>query len=280
MTLVDIFSGKREGNLLFALKGALHAGASPTGTSVLFPGLISTPHYLLVSFRPQETMPAKMPKSNKRNRSKKGGKAKGIPATFQIMPPAYRRAYMTYTDASTLTEAAAWTGNHYTWRLNSIFDPNFTGVGSTAWGYTSITAMYALFRVVRVRVIARLSLATSGQAIVGLMPGMNSTYSASYLGWQAQPNCISKTIQGNAGGEHSIANFDVTFDLAKLAGITPSQYQTDFDFAHAAGSNPTRNLYVSAFLAGQTTGAAQTAIYNVRLIYEVELSQPLQTVTA
>lgn len=238
------------------------------------------PHERTGVISPSGDMPAKQ---NKHNRRSKKGKAKSsmpIPATFQIMPSAYRRAYMTYTDASTLTEAAAWTGNHYTWRLNSVFDPNFTGVGATAWGYTSITAMYALFRVVRVRVIARLSLATSGQAIVGLLPGMNSTYSASYLGWQAQPNCLSKTIQGNTGGAHSIANFDATFDLPKLAGITKTQFLNDFDFAHPTGGNPTRSMYVSAFLAGQTTGAAQTAIYNVRLIYEVELSQPLQTITA
>lgn len=202
---------------------------------------------------------------------------RGVPATLQVLPPAFKRSYLSYQAWTTVTEGAAGTGGLYTFRLNSIYDPDFTGVGGTAMGYTSLTSLYSLFRVVRVRVVARIALSTTGQAVVGMLAGLNSTFAANYHQLEAEPNSVSKLIVGNVGGAHGVANFDRTYDLAKVCGITPQQYKTDFDFSHVTGSNPNKNVFLTVYLAG-ASAAAQTMVYHVRLIYEVEVSNPLQSV--
>lgn len=186
---------------------------------------------------------------------------------------------MTYHALGTITEPAASTGGIYQFRLNSIYDPDYTGVGTTANGYTALSALFSLFRVARVRVVVRLSLSTSGQAVVGMLAGLNSTVTSNYQMLEVEPNAVSKVIQGNTGGARSVAEFNRSFTLPKVCGITKAQFMNDMDFAHPTGSNPAKSIYLTVFIAGNSA-AAQTMIYNVRLIYEVEVSNPYQAVLA
>jgi hypothetical protein len=221
-------------------------------------------------------MPAKQ---NKRQQRKPRKGPRPIPSTLQVVPPAFSNVHLVYVAANSLTESAAATGLHHTYRLNSVYDPDFTGVGTTALGFTNLASMYALFRVLRVRVIARMFLTTDGAATVGLIAGLNSVYTSSLALWEGQPNATSKMIQGSVGGAKCIADFDVTYNLPKLCGITPSQFRTDMDFSHSSTGNPVRPIFVSAYYRGNST-SVQVLGYTIRLIYEVELSQPVQTLVA
>jgi len=219
---------------------------------------------------------------NKKNKSSRKPRRKGksgLPSTLQLVPPAYARICPAYVFGSTLTEPGAGLGQYYSYRMNSIYDPDFSGVGTSAIGFTNLASMYGLFRVKRVRVVARFFLTSTGTATVGLLPGLNSTYAASIAVWQAQPFATTKMIQGNVGGARAIAEFDVTYDMAKIAGITQKQFSTDMDFAHGVASNPVRPLYITAFAVG-ASGGAQVAVYTIRMVYEVEVSQPSQSLTA
>lgn len=224
-----------------------------------------------------------MSKNMSKNTSKKNRKRRSgnntIPTTIQIVPPAFKKVFCGYKFLGTLTEPAASTGVIQQFRLNSLYDPDYTGVGTNALGYTALTGVYGLFRVVRTRVIARFAMSTTGTATVGMLPGLNSTVTSTFHFLEAEPNASSVMLQGNAGGGKSVHEFNKVYDLPKVCGITKGQYLTDFDFAHSTGSNPSKSVYLTVYLAGNS-GAAQTAIVNVRLIYEVECSQPLQSVTA
>ncbi len=201
-----------------------------------------------------------------------------MPTTLQLLPPAFKRVFCAYKWLGTMTEPAASTGYIQQFRLNSLYDPDYTGVGSAAIGYASLTSMYSLFRVVRARAIVRFAMSTSGTASVGMLPGLNPTVTSTFNYLEAEPNSVSAMIQGNTGGGHSIATFNRVFDLPKVCGVTPTQYNTDFDFAHSTGSNPGKSVYLTVFLAGNS-GTAQAVIVNVRLVFEVEVSQPLQSLT-
>jgi hypothetical protein len=202
-----------------------------------------------------------------------------MPTALQIVPTAFSRIYPAYVGYGSFTEAAAKVGGFSTYRLNSIYDPDFSGVGSTAIGYTTLATAYALFRIVRARVVVRIFLTSTGAGTVGVLPGLNSSYTSVISTWEAQPNAHSKFVQGNTGGARSVGEFDITYDLAKIAGVTTSQYKTDFDFSHLAGSNPAKSLFVSVFGVGNST-AVQSFSWSIRIVYEVEASQPLQTLTS
>jgi len=179
-----------------------------------------------------------------------------------------------------MVEPAAVTGNIYQFRLNSVYDPDFTSAGAVAQGYTAHALLYGLFRVYRVRVMVRFYGLSTGTSTIGYVPGLNSTLTANFAYMHAQPFAKSALLQGNTGGAASVHTFNQVIDLAKVAGVTPSQYKNDLDFAHSAGSNPARSIYLTLFMNGHTSGAAQTVGFEVRLVYDVELSQPLDTVVS
>jgi hypothetical protein len=217
---------------------------------------------------------SKMAMSQKK--TKRGARKSQIPSTFQLLPPAFTKAFLAYKFLGNITEPGGVAIQQF--RLNSIYDPDYTGTGTVAMGYSGLTTAYGLFRVVRVRVIARFALSTTGTATVGMLAGLNSTVTANYHLLEAEPNAVSRCIQGNAGGLHSIAEFNKVYDLAQVSGITRSQFQADMDFAHGISANPARPIYLTAYIASNN-GSTQTAICNIRVIMEVECSQPLQSVS-
>ncbi len=217
--------------------------------------------------------------ANGSKNARKSKRGKAMPSALQILPRAFKRTYLAYVDGGDLIESAAGAGTYITYRLNSVYDPNFTGVGTTAVGYTDLSTMFGLFRVVRARVILRWYLVSNGVATVGFLPGPNSTFTSSLIRWECQPNAMSALIQGNTGGARSVATFDRIFDLAQLAGLTAKQYQTDMDFAHLAGANPARGIYGTVYFVGRSASAL-TAGFSIRIIYELEVSNPLQTLTS
>jgi hypothetical protein len=222
------------------------------------------------------------PRGKKRNNQRRatGPVRRGrIPSTFQ--PPArFARAYFGYGVYATMTEAAAVTGAIYQFRLNSVYDPDFTSAGSTAQGYSAYSSLYSTFRVYRVRAMVRFYGVTSGTTTVGYVPGLNSTVTANYAYLHAQPFAVSSLLQGNTGGAASVHTFNSIIDLPKVCGVTSAQYKNDMDFAHSAGSNPVRPVFLTLFMNGHTTGSAQTVGFEIRLVYDVELSQPLDTIVS
>ncbi len=218
---------------------------------------------------------------NKKNAKKSNGpkpQVSTVPPNVRLLPTDFRQMNFAYVGQGVLTEAAAATGTHYTWRINSLYDPDFTGVGSTVMGWTQIANAYGLFRVMAARVIVHFYNITEAQSTCGLLPGLNTTYTSDYLRWEAQPNCISTMIQGHTGGARSLATFDRTFDLPKICGLSRKQYMTDMDFTHSTGANPVRGVFVAAYMRGMA-GSAQSVGYTIRIIFHTEVSQPLQTLT-
>ncbi len=228
-------------------------------------------------------MPSNTKSDNKKTMSTKGTRnrkrTRGVPQTLQIVPPAYTKVYPAFVHYGTLTEPAAKAGNFHTFRLNSLYDPDFTGVGSTAIGYTNLSAMYGLFRVRRVRVVLRGSLTTTGAATIGFITGLSSTYTSVISLWEAEPNCRSKIVQGNVGGARAIAEFNTTIDLPRVCGLRHSEFDADMDFTHLVGSNPVKPVYLAVFVVGNSA-SVQTMNFSLRLVFETEVSQPLQTLTA
>jgi len=170
------------------------------------------------------------------------------------------------------------TGAIHQFRLNSLYDPDYSTTGSVAQGYTAATGLYALFRVVRTRIMVRFYSGTTGNMTIGYVPGMNATVTANFAYFQGQPFARSAVLQGNVGGMHSVKQFDQVLDLAKVAGLSRAQYMTDLDFAHGIGANPAKSLFLTLFLNGHSA-SVQSVGFEIRLVFDVEMSQPLDTVT-
>ncbi len=204
------------------------------------------------------------------------GNKGGMPQCALPGPPAQRR-FLSYSDVKTLTESVAGVGAYYQYRLNSIYDPDFTSTGTSSLGYSQWMAMYSRHRVVKVRVMLNWALSTSGPVQVGVLFGMSTTPTSTMTRWPVEPNSHSMLLNGTTGSR-SGWKLDKIVPLSKVAGVTQRQFMTDMDFAGVVGANPSAGIYMTIFLIGYAA-TASIASCEVKLIQDVEFSSPTQTLT-
>lgn len=242
-----------------------------------------------VSFRPQ--MPNAKKNTRRSKRGKRDRKRRGLSAN-NLPPPPYprlpldfhpgpivNRQLLIYTKRFTLTEGAAGGGQYYQFRINDIYDPDYTGAGISATGYSTWAYFYSRFKVLRTRVHVEI-INNSGQAaMVGCFPQAGNTFTSNPTYWAIQPFARSKTIEGyQNGGPNSKAIFDWVVDHSAVFGVTKQQYLIDQDYGASFGASPARSTYLTCFIEGYG-GAVAASYARVIFSFDVELSQPLHTNT-
>lgn len=185
---------------------------------------------------------------------------------------------MTFSGSLALAEGAAGGGVSYFYRLNSPYDPDASGVGTTAGGYSTWAALYLNYKVHRVTVrIQGTGTAASGsflqfmtapvasQAVVPSNPQL----------WKTIPYNAYKTFTPQANGGKTTFDVVRNFDLADVSRVTKSQYANDMDFSGAVGSNPARQVYLMTGVASYGSGTVATIYLAIQITYLVEWFNPV-----
>lgn len=169
---------------------------------------------------------------------------------------------------------AATTGSQYSFNLNSIFDPDRTGVGHQPYGFDQLAALYNRYRVLKANWRVVFSPAnTSYQALV--LP-LNGTLVASITTsgtWNtAAESPRAKTwIQGASGQSKEIVG---GISLNDLNGCLWVEYLGDDRFEAQVTNSPIELMTLNIGL--YNPGASAIIInYNVEIWYEVDLHDPL-----
>lgn len=190
-----------------------------------------------------------------------------------------RKAVMTFSTTLALTESAAQAGNYWFYRLNSVYDPDASGVGAVAIGYNTWVTLFLNYKVTRVTVRAQgvvtgLSTGSFGNVILAPVPNQ-MVIPANKQTWKVIPRSTLRTVSDVSVGGRNLFTISRSFDLASLANVTKAQYADDMDFSGAIGSNPARQIYlvVTVDSTGSTTAATLTA--NIQITYEVEWFNPV-----
>lgn len=186
---------------------------------------------------------------------------------------------MTFASSGGLAETAAGSGATYFFRLNSVYDPDATGVGASAVGYTTWSALYLNYKVhkVTVRIQGTVTgLSTGAMASIVLAPVPNQpVVPANKQTWKMIPGAKLKTVSNNSVGGVNMYNITSTYDLAAVARVTKQQYENDLDWSGVVGSNPARQTYAMFAVDGVNTSSVTTAVFNVQITYQVEWFNPV-----
>lgn len=184
------------------------------------------------------------------------------------------RIVLPYAASISLSEAAAGAGASYSYCLNNVFDPDFTGVGAQPLGLDQYAQFYGRYRVCKLRYAVSFSnLSGTTQPIyVGLYCSPQSTLPANPMAWVIQPTPGTKVkqIAATTGGL-TVHEFKGSVNLPKIFGVTAKEYFDEADFTALVSSNPARQGYLHLFVVGGA--AVATARMLVRLWYTTELSQ-------
>lgn len=170
--------------------------------------------------------------------------------------------------SQTITTGATF-GN-YAMNLNSIYDPDQTGVltGHQPYGFDQLSALYNRYRVIACG--WRLNLAVGSTTVPVIMTAMpaNTVVTAS-TGSEIRENPRSKyTLQGLGAAMRFVSG---KVYIPSLMGRNKQQYMADDRYQAQFGTSPSELALLNIFAGPATEQTAIATVYfNVELEYTVE----------
>ena len=203
-------------------------------------------------------------------------------------PPRLRTALKYQQNRSLPVTSGA--GTAQTYRINSVFDPDFTGAGAQPRYYDTFAALYGQYRVThlayRVSIIdTTLTIGDDRRFYMfawAINPAQNIsnppefTLAGAYNNLREYPNPRmlnwgTFTGDASAKGRRVLMRKYAVFEPA---GVTPTRARIDPDFSGSTGANPAFSPLL-VIGTGSTIGGTASATLNVsvELTYTVEFSQ-------
>lgn len=165
---------------------------------------------------------------------------------------------------------AANANAQYFWNINSIWDPNRSGIGHNPTGYATWNQLYNRYRVigVKVRVTYTATPENTTPAVAFLYAGNETVAGGSYEQLE-QPHTAQRPLLPN-GGRNTVV-MTKYFNIPRLAGVSTAMYKGSDRYQAPFGSNPSEVITLTAGIHAMT-GFLQPA-YNcsVHMTYYVEL---------
>jgi len=172
---------------------------------------------------------------------------------------------MIYSEKFNLGGALLGAANVYQFRLNSIFDPNFTGTGHQPTTHDQLAVIFEEYTVTDVRY--KLSAVNSSTAVAGLVAVQTADNFGVFTDITTlieQGQCEWKQL-GVLNGANTIVTFNGQVDLARVMGTTRSKYSDDANYTAVFGNSPTDIAYLNIYLSEASTGTAPTTIFQLEM---------------
>lgn len=160
--------------------------------------------------------------------------------------PLGQRVTVSYAEPFTMTTGVSAFGTQQTMRLNSIYDPNQSGVGHLCYGHPNLAALYGKYRVDRVS--WKITLTTPGAANDQYIAATMAPNTSGNLTGATLFNPIedpSSTVGLMSGNGDRRAVIYQTVDLHKLIGVSRAKYEADDTFSSGMSSNPAQIAYLN-----------------------------------
>lgn len=193
-------------------------------------------------------------------------RAYGGPDPFK--PRMFARMRYTQTFIGTVGTAGIY-GTEQVMRLNSLFDPDFTGAGHQPYGYDQVTQLYRKYLVQAVKIELIISDPSEDGLVFGaqIQPS-SATYtiqSKTVDEIKEQPMSITRTINNSGKQVQRVVQY---LPMSKLEGLSRVQWAASQDqYGAGVGTNPTLQPYLR-FAVGNLRGTGSgNLIVRVNLTY-------------
>lgn len=185
-----------------------------------------------------------------------------------LYPVAQRsRCRLKYAESIVLATSAIFTGD-YTWMINSLFDPNFTGGGHQPRGFDQLSAFYNRYRVYGVHYKVT-CLVAADQIILTVYPSNQTTAPSTFQDAAEQAMSKWTVLQNAAPGV--ITGY---VDLCVLNGKTRVAYEADDTTQALTSASPSEQLCLHTVVTSQSSSNVNTYVA-VELEFDCEFSDPI-----
>lgn len=172
---------------------------------------------------------------------------------------------LTYSEAFAMTYTGSGAPFYHQFRINSIFDPNYSGTGHQPLGHDSFITLYNRYRVYGMKYkITFVNRETSYQVDIALQNRPNTTIHTNMDTIYESPYSQKVTL-GIEGSGQAVRTLKGYASCAKILGISKTQLKTDDENSAIAGSNPTAQPMQTLYIFNQVSN--QTAVISVRVEY-------------
>lgn len=155
----------------------------------------------------------------------------------------------------------------YRFNLNSIFDPNQSGIGHQPYGHDTLQSLYNRYRVISCRYRISAISADNSNIQVAVIP-TNETISPVNIS-EVRENPRAKYALQAPGSPLKIISGNVS--IPSLVGRTKTQYMADDRYQAQFGSSPAEQALLTMYAGPTSESSVTTTIYfNVQLEYVVE----------
>lgn len=159
----------------------------------------------------------------------------------------------------------------YQFRLNSLFDPDLTGVGTQPVGFDQYAALYEKYRVYEASYkVCFYNTSTTRPIIVGCQSCDDSSTTTD-LERIIQNGQCEWDLLTPAGGSHDKIIFTGTIDLASAQGQTKAQFWSDDVNEALMSANPTEAYTLNCFAADAGTGDPSALTCYAEIRYKAKL---------
>jgi len=220
-------------------------------------------------------MPAKKNNRSKGTRKQRKGRNRGGMVGVSKAPTAFPSMHtctMRYNAVVALAPAAGSVATNV-FRLNSVFDPDYTGVGATVAGYTSLAALYGKYRVLGFSM--KIEYMNYGAAPLTCFVAVNpvTTVGVDITAILRQRHVWYRGICSKDGS--GTITHVVRGSVSSVYGVPRAQVRSEDDYASVTGSNPNNPVFahVGVYADG---AAAGTANAHVSIDFNVVWSLPLE----
>lgn len=171
-----------------------------------------------------------------------------------------------YTAFGSISTAISGYGEQI-FRLNSLFDPDYSGAGSQPLGFDQWAAFYNRYKVLSVKVRCQFAASTGlAESIVSLTPNMVNTIDTSGNHVLAEPYSKNSVFSTNGGWKPVI---EAEYSIPKLFGLTTLEYGEEAYTAATSGS-PVNVAYLHVRVDTLSGGLSGSVYYFLEAEFSVE----------
>lgn len=175
-------------------------------------------------------------------------------------------------------DAAAGTSNSNTFRMNSVYDPNLSGIGHQPMYHDTLALIYGKYRVTKAVITVKFAAVNApalaalnyGPTVVGLVCSNSSSFVSTTVDQRMEQNDNSTKILQSKGGYNEVVTCRQTFYPGRDLG----NGTIDDSGAGSFGNNPAQVYHCHAFKIDQNI--ATSIQYYTTIEYEVECFQRLE----
>lgn len=190
---------------------------------------------------------------------------------------------MRYADNVNLTSTAG-ASSDTEFRLNSLYDPLYSGSGVFPSAFTTMSNLYQNYRVRKVlwrclfNNTAGLSSSSAGNNFCAVIPTCSGNSLSSFAPpvIMSQPRVQFRIQQG--GVSEPMVDLRGSIRLHELLGMTEQQYNDSPSTAAAVTTNPSVAAFLHIILQNLQTTNSTVGLYII-LDFEAEWFSPIQTIT-